>query len=323
MSRSPDALLSDVIDLSQEIMAESRFTGGMVVHYTGLSTLRSMLAAEASQADSGRMLLADGSTASTTIRQPLTLRLYDAETMDDPVEGQFLLESSRDSDTRNGRAVFELFKGSVGGIRLLGLDPGLTLISSFTTESDALPLWRYYGRVAMQFPLANVPQIPIYRVRYGQDAEGVARRLGWVVAPILSCDDDKIKALARAAIRPLRFLFKPQGHAADAEVRPILEVRRNHGDFGSQFRGNGLIDMGRVHLDCASGEESPRRLFAEWDRAIFAHEDDRNEVRLAPQLVSRTGDGGLAYVRELRYLLHRRGLLDVRVTTSKHRLQGR
>lgn len=334
-ARTAEGLLSDLRDIVAEIKEGSRFESGVLNRYVSFDRARSLLSE-----DLPKEILKSGKFAN---RKAVNLALSDAETMDDPTEGWYLIKCSEAEVSRNGRALSNLFNSSADNVvsdrrflegrsGLWSMDPGFSFICSMTSEKDDLALWRYYserGGVAFRFFWADNSPVPVYRVQYGEKAAtAAANRLGWVLYPLLKMRDPDANRRARAIVRSLRFLFKTHGHAGDEELRAIVEV--GDPDYCMEYAESALATRSLDNIEYYRPNSSepdvpppPIRLQIVVPEVLFKSPHRDNAIVLSPGLIAHGSDEGLGYEKEMRYWLRKRDLADVDVIRSQHRLGRR
>jgi hypothetical protein len=251
----------------------------------------------------------------------LDLQVMDAETMNDPWEGLFLIDRARsfraDSSDRK-RKLYSLFEDATDTKVVPFDDDDPIFVCSFSSDLDNLDLWRHYcnahGVCLVFTPSADVT---FYTIEYGDEAADVVlEQLGWVLEPILEKYSDELNRKARAIIRPIRYLFKSKGHMSDQEFR-IVESTQDWQKMKMEGSGND-----EKSVSSGNDEKSVRRLYLLHEGFFYSRKSPADKVivgPLAPTLDVERGDR--AFLKEVKWRLHRFALGDIPVVRSKHILR--
>jgi hypothetical protein len=259
----------------------------------------------------------DGSAkqdASTPDKKGLDLWLKDADTMNDPWEGSYLIDRSKASHSRDSNParakLNELFeksdKRNENGIAF-DLEP--IFICSFSVSIDDLDLWRHYCSghgVCLKF--SPPVRRPFYKVEYGEDAANkVLDELAWAVGPILKKESPALNYEARSIVRPICYLFKSEAHASDKEFR-LIESDQKWKDI-------------RMTSFASDGKEV-NRLYILVKNFFYSSDSEHDTVIVGP--LAETLDverGHQAYAKEVKYRLSRFGLGHIPVRGSRYQLR--
>lgn len=266
-------------------------------------------------------------------RWGLDSRVYDAQAMNDPLEGRYLPTRSKDAeDTDKGSD-----KGVLHELALLArqhktvLRSKLTFILSFTQEKDDLDLWRVYcGGHGACIGFLPSPHLPLYKMAYGEKAaDSVLSELAWVVRPILETHDPALCARALAELIPVLYLVKAEGHRAENEVR-LIDTRDVPVTVGATAEattgapGPAAQDSwsGVSIDDIKSDPKTAARMYIVKERLFFPEPAEYGEVMLGPLAEKyHTLQGADLFLKEVLIRLHRNRLNDVAVTYSRHDLR--
>ena len=219
--------LSDVcrvIDTKHRISESDSPNPNLVVHYTSIATIVSML-----QACTTRKKNKVPSGHSETLQgiQPVSLRLYDSAHFNDPIEGQYFVQNLNLNENHDW---------------ICGTDVTHAYIASFiipwkcdpNSGTDDLVFWRTYGKEGEGCSLKlEIPRSKLRKVLYGPDA---VAKIGQLLSPILeildplaTVGDRSITQLIREAfwrsMGKIQFLYKSEAYKYERECRVVANRR--------------------------------------------------------------------------------------------------
>ena len=233
-------------------------------------------------------------------------RMYDADTMNDPLEGRFVIDRSRaifaDDPKKSGSRLWALFRRS----RMAPTTVGRTnvLMASLSEARDSIHMWRAYCPDGGVCVCSRIPEhLPMYRIGYGEDAaDSILHELDRLVP--LNVDQERPGDCANIInkLKPALYLVKAAAHEGEREVR----VMESYPSFENL----------ELHT---TGDMPPlARLFVRVPTMYFRHSDLQDEVMIGPVLNFQQLKRGLALVqKEVAYRLEESGLGHVNVTASE------
>lgn len=273
--------------------------------YIGFDTFRSMVTIV--QGENGNM---DNDREKRRTDRCIDLRVYDAETMNDPLEGRFLIEYAKENLRLlrpSTRCFSDLFKRG-GDYHPLGAR--LIFIASFSRREDDLDLWRNYCKGhGVSFGFIPGSNADYYRVDYGKEiAESLLAELSWAIKPITDSRNQELCARAIDILRPVLYLVKADGHRSDEEVR-LIEKR------------DGSSNDIRLHEEMNDPQKNAR-LYVTKKEFFFHVPNEWGEVLIGP--LAKTleySQGKDAFLKEVKFRLAQNGITDIQVVQSRHDLR--
>jgi len=305
-------LLINLKDVTQRIMLRHSMDRmddrpAMLCRYVTIDTFRKMAPVNEDKQNS--------SQADQKESRGLDLLLFDAETMNDPKEGLFLLERSESwekKDEKDPRALLnKLFKEDLESKEGAKFNMEPIFICSFSTELDSLDLWRFYcnGHGAC-LKFTTPEHMLIYSVAYSNEIiNDVLSELAWVIDPIIKQKSASLISDARKCIKPLFFLFKPKGHMTDREFRLIKKPQS-------------WDDIKMFDTEKEKNDTDINRLYIRMEKFFFSNHSTQDEVILGPLAKALDAErGNSTFLKEIKWRLCQYGRGDIPVRSSKHSLR--
>ena len=244
-----EAALSDLV-LELDDQHRLHHTGGnLVVHYTSINTIESMLRAAAEEKTAAEDKTAEDKTAGD---KTASLRLYDSAHFNDPEEGTYFVQALRLPKRHEW---------------LLKKDVTHAYIASFIIPdrkndlSDELRYWKAYGDQGRGCSLKlNIPRDHLRTVLYGARLKAHFRRtlvaILDILKPLVSTPSfrDLLAATVWRILGSVRYLYKDKPYRYEKECRfvvPQLSVERDQIIFEPEQQNDSLTRVRHYVLDSA------------------------------------------------------------------------